>query len=97
MCGVSKFVCKSKKEYKYVTQPTYVTFFKFEYLQLDAMVEEWKPVAFEVLAFKLTKTFVIRKTDPIATLLDEQIIKTQTMRGSPCMFLIMKYGLYVKN
>jgi dynein heavy chain len=51
--------------------------------QMDAMMEEWKPMVFEVLAWKSTRTYVIRKTDLISILLDEQIVKTQTMRGSP--------------
>jgi dynein heavy chain len=47
------------------------------------MLEEWKPMVFEVFPWKATKTYIVRKTDAIMTLLDEQIVKTQTMRGSP--------------
>ena len=49
--------------------------------QLDAMLEEWKPMVFEVFPWKTTRTYIVRKTDAIMTLLDEQIVKTQVRRG----------------
>ena len=50
---------------------------------LEDMKNEWKEYAFEVKAYKETGTFVIGGTEDIATLLDDHIVKTQTMRGSP--------------
>ncbi len=47
--------------------------------QLDAMLEEWKPMVFEVFPWKTTRTYIVRKTDAIMTLLDEQIVKTQVL------------------
>jgi hypothetical protein len=41
------------------------------------MLEEWKPMVFEVFPWKTTRTYIVRKTDAIMTLLDEQIVKTQ--------------------
>ena len=50
---------------------------------LEAMKREWDKMAFETLAYKSTGTFVLKGTDDINALLDDQIVKTQTMMGSP--------------
>ncbi|KAA0164767.1 hypothetical protein FNF31_02304 [Cafeteria roenbergensis] len=50
---------------------------------LDAMVEEWREARFEVKAYKETGTYVIGGTDDIMTLLDDHLVKTQSMLGSP--------------
>jgi dynein heavy chain len=52
-------------------------------LQLDKMVKEWKTVNFELEAYKSTKTYILKGAEEILTLLDDQIMKTQAMRGSP--------------
>ena len=50
---------------------------------LKAMITEWESIEFEVKAYKESGTFVIGGIDDIITLLDDHIVKTQTMRGSP--------------
>ena len=40
-------------------------------------------MAFEALPYKATGTFVLKGTDDVNILLDDQIVKTQTMMGSP--------------
>lgn len=79
---IEEICTAAEKEYSLDTQLDGVNLF-IEFILFLAMVEEWKPIAFEVLPFKNTKTFIIRKTDTVAALLDDQIVKTQTMRGSP--------------
>jgi dynein heavy chain, axonemal len=50
---------------------------------LNAMMKEWESIEFEVRAYKESGTFVVGGIDDIVTLLDDHIVKTQTMRGSP--------------
>ncbi|CAK0848815.1 unnamed protein product [Prorocentrum cordatum] len=50
---------------------------------LATMKREWKPVELEVIAYKESGTYVIRGTDDIQALLDDHIVKTQGIRGSP--------------
>lgn len=50
---------------------------------LESMKKEWKTIEFEVKAYKETGTFVVGGIDDIITSLDDHIVKTQTMRGSP--------------
>lgn len=50
---------------------------------LAAMKEEWASLEFEVRPYKETGTFLVSGVDEIVTLLDDHIVKTQTMRGSP--------------
>ena len=50
---------------------------------LAAMKEEWSPIEFEVKDYRSTGTCIIGGLDDIITLLDEHIVKTQTMSGSP--------------
>lgn len=50
---------------------------------LNAMMKEWETIEFEVKAYKDSGTYVVAGIDDIITLLDDQIVKTQTMRGSP--------------
>jgi dynein heavy chain, axonemal len=50
---------------------------------LANMMKEWESVEFEVKAYKESGTFVVGGIDEIVSLLDDQIVKTQTMRGSP--------------
>ncbi len=50
---------------------------------LDNMMAEWKDVDFDVLPYKETGTYVVKAVDDIMTMLDDQIVKSQTMMGSP--------------
>ena len=50
---------------------------------LEAMQKEWDSVEFEVKAYKDSGTFVVGGIDDIISILDDHIVKTQTMRGSP--------------
>jgi dynein heavy chain len=50
---------------------------------LNAMKKEWESLEFEVKAYKDSGTFIVGGIDDIITLLDDHIVKTQTMRGSP--------------
>ena len=49
---------------------------------LQGMKDEWSLVQFEVKAYKETGTSVVGGIDDIITLLDDHLVKTQTMRGS---------------
>jgi len=50
---------------------------------MNAMMKEWETIEFEVKAYKESGTFIVGGVDEIITLLDDHIVKTQTMRGSP--------------
>jgi dynein heavy chain len=49
---------------------------------LEAMKMEWDEINFELMAYRNTGSYVLKGTDDIATLLDDQIVKAQTMLGS---------------
>jgi dynein heavy chain, axonemal len=50
---------------------------------LEGMLKEWDSMEFEVKAYKESGTFVVGGIDDIIAMLDDHIVKTQTMRGSP--------------
>jgi dynein heavy chain len=50
---------------------------------LDRMRREWDPLKLDVAPYKESGTFVLRAMDETLQLLDDQIVKTQAMRGSP--------------
>eukprot|EP00698_Gefionella_okellyi_P007692 TRINITY_DN1880_c0_g3_i1.p1 TRINITY_DN1880_c0_g3~~TRINITY_DN1880_c0_g3_i1.p1 ORF type:complete len:4251 (-),score=1210.42 TRINITY_DN1880_c0_g3_i1:76-12828(-) len=50
---------------------------------LQKMLQETSKVNFDCLAYKETGTFVLRGTDEVLVMLDDQLVTTQTIRGSP--------------
>ncbi|CAD7946598.1 unnamed protein product [Amoebophrya sp. A25] len=50
---------------------------------LQNMKREWDPMIFGTMSYKETGTYLLRGLDDVQTLLDDHIMKTQAVRGSP--------------
>lgn len=50
---------------------------------MHAMLETWGSISFNTSVYRETGIHILSAVDEIQAVLDDQIMKTQTMRGSP--------------
>ncbi|PAA47942.1 hypothetical protein BOX15_Mlig003862g8 [Macrostomum lignano] len=50
---------------------------------MKKMIEDWEPISFSLIPYRETGINILSSVDDIQTQLDDQIMRTQTMRGSP--------------
>lgn len=64
---------------------------------ITAMKEEWKNVKFDLVEYAEASTFLLHKPEPIWELLDEHILKTMAIAGSPYVKLLRSEVNYWKT
>lgn len=50
---------------------------------MQKMMEDWDDILFNTTSYRDTGVSILAAVDEIQAVLDDQIVKTQTMRGSP--------------
>ena len=50
---------------------------------MQKMQEDWEEILFNTTQYRDTGVSILAAVDEIQAVLDDQIVKTQTMRGSP--------------
>ncbi|KAJ6668326.1 hypothetical protein lerEdw1_015703 [Lerista edwardsae] len=50
---------------------------------MHTMMDVWEGISFQISLYRETGVNILSSVDEIQTILDDQIVKTQTMRGSP--------------
>lgn len=61
------------------------------------MKDEWRNVKFEIVEYADSGTYLLHKPEPVWDLLDEHILKTMAITGSPYVKFLRSEVNYWKN